>query len=425
MATHQHLKVNPSMAPYLKTARPHFLKTLAMLAIASACTLGLMSPSFAESESRGNRDASGVKDALSEQAAQTAGEPVPTWSDVEKSYDAASAAWLQIYGEQPFIQAKPWIESAAKAIRNMGWINADINLVIAMLDGRGDMAEYDDAKKSCRVQVNIDEQASSPVIRALGGFGSSIAFIAAHELAHCTFDGLGPNERLPTRAMLVKAGASEKLALHLMGLFNRPTEDNGGHNLVNAYDEALADAAASIALRADEERVGSTARYGSALENAESVRFGGLAQSMRRKVTAEVHQGAFVFSAVNALPLKELVWDQARYIALKSVLSSTLMMTERPRWFKQLPRAVASDSARLAKAWKRKALHIARSRDLEADETRYLSAASPALFAFNPVDGKGAYQDEPEAAMQRWKNAAWVTLKSSTTSLDSTAYSNK
>lgn len=399
------------MTPSLKRAQHPFLKIVSTLTIASVCTLGLFSTSLAESESRGTRDASGLKDVLSEQSAQAPGGPVVEWSDVAKSYDAASASWLQIYGDKPFVQARPWVETAVRAIRNMGWLNSDVNIVISMLDGRGDMAEYDETKKSCRVQVNIDEQASSPVIRALGGFGSSIAFITAHELAHCKFDSLSKADRLPTRAMLMRSGTSDKLTRHLMELFNNPTEENGGHNLVNAYDEALADAAAAIALRADEESVGSTSRYGSALEKAESVRFGALAQALRRKVTAGVHQGAFAFSAVNVLPLGELNWDQARYIALKSVLSSTFMMSEKPRWFKQLPRAVGADSVRLAQVWEKKALAVSRVRDLETDETRYLSAASPALFAFTPVDGKGAYQDEPEVAMQRWKNTAWITLK--------------
>lgn len=400
------MTLSPTQAKY------PFLKIALRLAIASFFTLGLMSTSWAESESRGARDASGLKEVLSEQAAQAPGDQLVEWSDVAKSYEAASASWLQIYGEKPFVQARPWVETAARAFRNMEWLNSEVNIAISMLDGRGDMAEYDEKQKSCRVQVNIDEQASSPVIRALGGFGSSIAFITAHELAHCKFDSLSPANRLPTRVMLMKAGASESLARHLMDLFNNPTEDNGGHNLVNAYDEALADAAAAIALRADEERVGSTLRYGSALEKAESVRFGALAQAQRRKVTAGVHQGAFAFSAVNALPVGDLNWEQARYIALKSVLSSTFMMVESPRWFKQLPRVVGTDSARLARVWKKKALDVTRLRDLEMDETRYLSAASPALFAFTPVEGKGAYQDEPKVAMQRWKDTAWVTLNS-------------
>ena len=401
------------MSINLKNPRSLLLKLVLKLVISGACTLGLLSNSFAESESRGTRDASGLKTVLSEQAAPAPGEQVATWRDVAKSYDAASASWLQIYGDKPFLQARPWVEAAAKAIRNMGWVHSDVNLFISMLDGRGDMAEYDEALKSCRVQVNIDEQGSSPVIRALGGFGSSIAFIAAHELAHCMFDSLSLADRLPKRSMFLKIGASKELTLRLMDLFQRSTEDNGGHDLVDAYDEALADAAAAIALRFDEERVGSTLRYGSALEKAESVRFGGLAQSLRRKVKAEVHQGAFVFREVNVLSVGDLNWDQARYIALKSVMASTFMMAERPRWFKQLPPIVAADSTRLAKVWKKKALAITSSRNLEADETRYLSTASPALFAFTPVDGNGVYQDEPEAAMQRWRNTAGLTLSPS------------
>ena len=395
----------------MKKPRNPFFKTVLLWAISGTCALGLSFNSFAESESRGTRDASGLKNALSEQSAQTPGELPPSWRDVAKSYEAASASWLQIYGEKPFLQARPWVEAAARAIRNMGWVYSDVNIFISMLDGRGDMAEYDEALKSCRVQVNIDERGSSPVIRALGGFGSSIAFIAAHELTHCMFDSLDSAQRLPTSAMLLKAGASEKLTQHLMELFNRPTENNGGHNLVDAYDEALADAAAAIALRVDEESVGSTSRYGSALEKAESVRFGGLAQSLRRKVNAEVHQGAFVFSAVNVLDVRDLNWEHARYIALKSVFSSTFMMAERPRWFKKLPTSVGVDSTQLDKMWKKKALGIAYSRNLEEDETRYLSTTSPALFAFTPVDGNGVYQDEPDAAMQRWKNTAGMALK--------------
>lgn len=359
-----------------------------------------------------------MKEAMQNQGTPQAGgegDDLPSWNEIAQAYDKASASWLQVYGEKSFLQARPWAEKAAGAMKKMGWLVPKTQVVIAMLDGRGDEAQFEG--DNCRVQINIDEHASSPVIRALGSYGSSLSFIAAHELAHCRYDVLPLSERLPTLEMIRQSGASEKLSIRIMEILTSPSNLNGDQDLVDAYDEALADAAAAVALRADEESAGNTSRYGSAISLAESVRFGAIAQSIRRRVPAEVHQGAFTFSAVTALKPNQLNWEQARKIAFQSVLASSLMMKEKNRWFKDLVLSHPVDAVILAQRWGKKAKAIIAKRNLDLDEDRYRSASSPAIFAFSPTDGKGAYQDSPEMAMARWKKIAWIVYGESPSSM--------
>lgn len=294
-------------------------------------------------------------------------------------------------------------------MRAQGWVPSGTTVVIAMLDGRGDQAETE--KDACRAQVNIDEKASSPVIRALGGFGSSLSFIAAHELAHCRFDALADRDRLPTPAMFAQSITSPALAKAIKNMMERPSASDGSSALHSAYDEALADAAATMALMAHEQHGG---RYGSALERAESVRFGALAQAIRRKGAAEAHQGAFVFSSIADLPLAQRTWDAARRVALHSVLASSFLVPVPPRWFETLAEKHPMTSKTLALRWRIQAQKAIAGRNLELDEDRFLSAASPALFAMSVPEGKGAYHDTPEAAMQRWKQFAWIGAETST-----------
>lgn len=356
----------------------------------------------AQTESRGDRDASGMREVIQSQDKSEA----VTWRDVGESFDRASASWLQIYGEGPFLQAKHWAEQGSQAMRAQGWVPSETSLVIAMLDGRGDQAESQSGV--CRAQVNIDEKASSPVIRALGGFGSSLSFIAAHELAHCRFDALADRDRLPTRVMFGQSVASSVLVSAMMRMMAHPNASDGSAALHSAYDESLADAAATMALMAHEQHGG---RYGSALERAESVRFGALAQAIRRKGAAEAHQGAFVFSSIAALPSARRTWNEARRVALQSVLATSFLAPVPPRWFETLAEKHPAEAKALARQWRSTAQKMVAGRNLDLDEDRYLSASSPALFAMSVPEGKGAYQDAPEAAMQRWKQFAWIGVE--------------
>lgn len=336
--------------------------------------------------------------------------------DKPDAFDTASASWLQVHGEKPFLQAKPWVAKAAQAMHRMGWFSANTQISIAMLDQRGNVARFNNSTKACRVQVSIDEQGSSAVIRALGGFGSSISFVTAHELAHCHFDALSTADGMPTADMLERAGASKALVSHLMSVFAAPTAANGGEALVLAYEEAVADAAAAIALRADEERSGSTARYGSALQKAESLRFGALAPAIHSKEALNIHQGAFTFAAVAKLPIKQLNWDQAREIALQSVLTSSFSAKEMPLWLHEQPAAnkpqsveqSATDARNFAQSWKLKGQALLAKRALGDDELRFRQATATSLFVFNQIDVQGDAKDNDEQAMRRWRSIAWI-----------------
>ena len=376
-----------------------WLFTLSLLCL----TMGV----YAESESRGSRDASGLREALVDQSTSENTARI-TWSEMEQALDRASASWMQVYGEAPFLAVKEHSLMGWNAMQALKWVPDNTYMVFTMFDARGDHAEAKNGQ--CRVQININEKGNSPVIQALGGFKSSVAFLTAHELAHCRFDSLSDTQRFPTAQMYRALGVPSSLTPMLMRMLVKPTNKEGSDHFRDAYDEALADAAAAIALRVDEDREEGR-RYGGALERAQAIRFGTLSMANRRKTAAEDHQGAFVFQDVALLPTEQLTWDSARYIALHSVLRSSLYVPVLPRWFEASnfkSKKQRKEAQAMVAVFKQQAIEIVSQRESEKDEDIYLSSNSVSLFAFTMPDQGGAFNDTPPEALARWQKVATI-----------------
>lgn len=357
---------------------------------------------LAQGESRSDRDASGIAEAMQ------MNNEVVDWKEIGEAYDRASANWLTFFGESPFIRARANVDVAVDAMRRSGWLPRATDVGISMLDARGDFAFA--SSNRCTVHVNIDNRGSSPIISALGNYGSSVTFVAAHELAHCWFDQLSDVDKFPTLGMLKAIGVPEALRALLLGGLQHPTEGNGTLYLLDSYDEALADAAAAMALRMNE-RTGR--RFGQSLENAKSLRLGELAMAKRRGVTATEHQGGFVFDAISRLPDGKLDWFNARQVAMQSVLASTFYTPSKPKWVSTMERTNAGDVKRIRRQWSAFAAVRLKGRNFESDENRFLSAISPAIFAID--DGQvflpTRFVEDENDSRKRWHKVAWQSTE--------------
>jgi hypothetical protein len=323
--------------------------------------------------------------------------------EIAKAFDSASAAWMQFFGKDEFLRARGPVDVAVSAMRASGWLPHSTDIVISMLDARGDFAWAEDGR--CTVHVNIDHRGSSPVIAALGNFASSISFIAAHEMAHCWFDELSTAEKYPTKGLLSRAGVPRALQDTFFEGFQHPNETNGTTHLVDSYDEALADATTAIALR-KYERMGM--RFGSALENAQSMRLGELSIAKRHGVAATDHQGGFVFDAIAKLPFSNLDWFHARSVALQSVLASSFYTGQWPKWAKEMGAARPARVKRLSRKWNAFAVEKLKERNLKSDEDRYLSATDAAIFTFNESSvGTPDLQGDIVEWERLWAQVAW------------------
>lgn len=388
---------NP-MTPHPTTRNKSMPKSgrWARLALMVALAVG-MTPIWALNESRKDRDASGLREALAEDSSNGY-----RWSDIGEAFDRASVAWMTVYGDRAILAVRPGVATGVRAMKEMGWIGAKTHVVISILDARGDFAEG--TSDGCRAQVNVDEDGSSPVIRALGGKSSSLSFLVAHELVHCRFDALDNDGKLPSVAMLREMGISSSLSTRLLGMMRDPKSADGSAALLDAYDEALADAAAAIALvrlEAGSERV----HFGTALQHAQSLRFGLLQQSLRRKTAAEAHQGAFVFDEILEAQPQTLTWDVAKRLAFRSVLMSSLSMDVSPRWWQSLAALDPRGTKALQKVSRAGSKVQLSERNLDLDEDLFLTARSPAFIAITTPDVTLPAPKDPTA---RWKEVGWI-----------------
>jgi hypothetical protein len=388
----------------MKTLRQwvSFMTTFMVMLLGAAS----MVPAFAETESRGDRDASGFKTEIAQASGESQGGY--KWSDLEGAFDRASASWMNVYGDHAFIAVRPWVEQGIRAMNGMQWIPQKTQVVISMLDARGDFAQVSDGG-SCRAQINIDESGHSPIIKALGSKGSAPAFLIAHELAHCRFDSLEADQKIPTPQMFAKLGVPKVIAKRMGQMMMKPEEGDGSLSLVDSYDEALADSAATAALLQFEHNTGK-AGFATAIDRAQSLRMGLLFMSKRRNTRAEAHQGGFAIEDIVAQfrpgASKEDAWDMARQAALKSVLYSSLALKESPKWWA----GAASGNVKVATQWRKltskHANAMMNKRNFEADEDLYIATRSPALMAITIPDGSNAQSwDDPNA---HWREVGWI-----------------
>ena len=321
----------------------------------------------------------------------------------DKSYDLASATWMQLFGESAFIAARQPVKTAMEAMRNVGWLTPNIDVVISMLDARGDFAQFDGDR--CTVHVNIDQRGSSPVLAALGNLSSSVAFVAAHELAHCRFDTLSMAERLPDRRQLASLGVGSHLIGAFLNALHHPSDTDGSADLLASYDESLADAAATIALLKAET---SSQHFGTALQNAQSLRFGELSLANRGAIPIARHQGGFVFEMIARKSIKSLNWRYAKSIALQSVLASSFYMAIEPPWFKTLTAIDRQQAEKLRRTWRARARGLLDNRPNNKEENLFLAATSDALLS---IDSSQYLMVNPKnslnTALLRWKEIAW------------------
>ena len=291
------------------------------------------------------------------------------------------------------------------AMQQAGWLASNTSVEISMLDARGDFAQLDGER--CRVHVNIDEHGSSPIIAALGNLRSSLAFVAAHELAHCRFDTMSIAARFPDRQQLTSMGIVGHLTTALLKVLRNPNDKDGSESLVVAYDESLADAAATIALVKAET---AQQHFGTALEKAQSLRFGELFMANRGAIPLAAHQGGFVFEAIESQSIAHLNWRLAKRVAMQSVLESSFYSATEPPWFKTLLRSDRLQAESLQRTWHQKAHHQLATRQSSNDEKLYYEATGDALLSIDGSQITVAGADaSPEAALQRWKEIAWIS----------------
>jgi hypothetical protein len=328
-------------------------------------------------------------------------------ADTDDAYDQASATWMQIFGESAFATAREPILIAMDAMQQAGWLAPNTSVVISMLDARGDFAQLDGER--CTVHVNIDDRGSSPIIAALGNLRSSVAFVAAHELAHCRFDTLPMSERFPNRQQLRNLGFSKQLAAAILNALSHPSDTDGSAAFLTAYDESLADAAATIALAKAET---AQQHFGTALENAQSIRFGELFMANRDAIPTTEHQGGFVFDAVAREAGSNLSWRLAKQVAMQSVFLTSFFSANEPIWFKTLALADPHQAQEIRRKWHDKAQHQLESRRSAKDEILFYAATSDALLSIEgpqyPASNSELSQD---AALMRWKEIAWISFE--------------
>ena len=321
----------------------------------------------------------------------------------DKSYDLASATWMRFFGELAIIAARQPVKTAMEAMRHVGWLTPNTDVVISMLDARGDFAQLDGDQ--CTVHVNIDQRGSSPVIAALGNLSSSVAFVVTHELAHCRFDRLTMAERMPDRRQLESLGVGSHLIDTFLNALHHPSDTDGSSDLLAAYDESLADAAATIALLKAET---SAQRFGTALRNAQSLRFGELSLANRGAIPIAKHQGGFVFEIIARKSSKSLNWRYAKSIALQSVLTSSFYMATEPPWFKTLTAIDRQQAESLRSTWHARARSLLVDRPNNKDENLFSAATSDALFSIDSSQYQTANpNNSPDTALLRWKEIAW------------------
>jgi hypothetical protein len=315
---------------------------------------------------------------------------------------------MQFFGEAAFIAARQPVLAAMEAMQQAGWLAANTSVEISMLDARGDFAQFDGER--CLVHVNIDEQGSSPIVAALGNLRSSLAFVAAHELAHCRFDTAPISERFPDRQQLTEMGIGSHLTTTFLKASRHPNAKDGSESFMVAYDESLADAAAAIALVKAET---AQQHFGTALEKAQSLRFGELFMANRGAIPVAAHQGGFVFDAIASQPIAHLNWRLAKRVAMQSVLASSFYLATEPPWFKTLQRDDRQQAESLQRTWHKKAHQQLATRQSGKDEKLFYEATSDALLSINgsqfPVVSDDA---SPEDALQRWKEIAWISSDS-------------
>lgn len=371
-----------------------------------AFAIGLLLPWSAQGRSPHHKPFAAVKDST---VGASAVQHNPKAAD--KSYDLASATWMQFFGESAFIAARQPVKTAMDAMRRIGWLSPDTNVVISMLDARGDFAQFDGQR--CSVHINIDHRGSSPVIAALGNLSSSVAFVTAHELAHCRFDTLTPTERIPDRQQLARMGVGSHLIEAVFNALHHPSHEDGSVALLAAYDESLADAAAAIALLKAET---SHQRFGTALMKAQSLRFGELSMANRGELPAAEHQGGFVFEAIARQSPKNLNWRYAKRVAMHSVLASSFSMATEPPWFKILTEIDHHQAEKLRQMWRAKAhrLLATRNHKKNQDESLFNAATGDTLLSIDSSHFPAAnFNQTPDAALIRWKEIASQSSDSS------------
>lgn len=351
---------------------------------------------WAQMETRGTRDAAGAREAL-----VAAGEEAPSLDELSDAYDRASASWMEVFGPEPFEPARRGVQAAIDALGARSWAPR-ATVVISMLDARGDAAWRQGA--SCRAQVNVGSDGRSPASIALGPRG--FTFLAAHELAHCLFDQNDPAARLPDSQSLARLapGLDPSFARRAMTLARLSHFEDGSEALLEAYDEALADAvAASALLAADPLNL-------SAVQAALSLRMGGAFLALRRSMAPPPHAGALALSRASAAPPGSWSLVRARQEAALSALSLALASPTPPRWLEGLEAAHPREVAR-SRLWARRVwAQLAAGRDVERDEDAYLLAHHPALFIMDLTDaperlGPG---HTPAEAMSLWRARAWL-----------------
>ena len=329
--------------------------------------------------------------------------------DTDKLYDLASATWMQFFGESAIIAARQPVKTAMEAMRHVGWLTPNTDVVISMLDARGDFAQLEGDR--CAVHVNIDQRGSSPVIAALGNLSSSVAFVTAHELAHCRFDRLTMAERMPDRHQFASLGVGSHLIDAFLNALHHPSDTDGSADLLAAYDESLADAAATIALLKSET---SSQRFGTALQNAQSLRFGELSLANRGAIPIAKHQGGFVFEIIARQNSKRLDWRYAKSVALQSVLTSSFFMATEPRWFKTLTAIDHQQAESLRRRWQARARSLFINRPNNKDENLFLAATSDALLIIDSSQYPTTNPNSsPDTALLRWKEIAWQSSEPS------------
>lgn len=351
---------------------------------------------LAQMETRGERDAAGAREAL-----VAAGEDAPSLDEMSDAYDRASASWMEVFGPEPFEPALRGAQAAISALAVRGWAPR-ATAVVAMLDARGDAAWIQGS--SCRAQVNVGSDGASPASRALGAGG--FAFLAAHELAHCLFDEGAPAARLPNHRALARLapGLDPSFARRALGMARWANPQDGSDALLDAYDEALADAVAASALLAASPDNLPAARA------ALSLRMGAAFMERRRSTAPPAHAGAFALRrAIESAPGSWSL-ERARQEAALSALCLALASPTPPRWLAGLE-AAHPQEARRSRAWARRAWsELAAGRDAERDEDAYMSARHPALFVMDLTDaparaGPGL---QPAEALAAWRGRAWL-----------------
>jgi hypothetical protein len=323
--------------------------------------------------------------------------------EIDAAYDSASALWLQFFGEQQFVNAGQNITLAIDAMRQINWLPEHTDIAVSMLDARGNFAKLKGQR--CIVHINIDNRGSSPAIAALGNYKSSITFVAAHEIAHCRFDLASMNEKFPDLQTLRSLKLSYLVSKTIIHAFNNPQSSDSSNQLIDAYDEALADTSAAMALRKFE-RPGRL--FGGTLENAEAIRLGELFWAKRHSLPPNSHQGGFVFEPVARLKPGELDWKHARRIAIQSVLASTFFANDSAAWLQASPGISIAQEVALSRRWRSFAVRKLKDRNVANDEARYLLAINTAIFDTADVASDNASnQTEPFDAIQHWKSVAW------------------